>query len=100
MEETRLEGLFDPVTQAKRRELEIQRETLLSDVERLETTMAELLPDVVLVSWFWPEIDAALSRNSGEGGSLPADIKELADVLYPEPSFNFRVPGVGLTGSI
>ena len=82
MEETRLEGLFDPVTQAKRRELEIQRETLLSDVERLETAMADLLPDVVLVSWFWPEIDAALSRNSGEGGSIPADIKELADVLY------------------
>lgn len=82
MEETRLEGLFDPVTQAKRRELEIQRETLQSDVERLETTMAELLPDEVLVSWFWPEIDAALSRNSGEGGFLPADIKELGDVLY------------------
>ena len=82
MEETRLQGLFDPVTQSKRRELELQRESLINDLERHENAIADLLPNELLASLFWPEITEAVDKTSRIENVLPASLSELADLLY------------------
>ena len=81
-EESRLQGLFDPVTQAKRRELELQREALIGDVDRHENVMAELLPNEVIASWFWPEIATAIDQSSRIEDVLPRNLGDLAELLY------------------
>ena len=81
-EETRLQGVFDPILQAKRRELEALRDTLMSDTERHEKAIADLLPNEVISSWFWPEFGEAAELSSRGANILPATTGELADFLY------------------
>ena len=82
LEETRLLGLFDPLTQAKRRELESQRDALNSDMERHENALAELIPKELVACWFWPEISEAIGQSSNEQEGLPTGISELTEFLY------------------
>ena len=82
LEETQLQGLFDPVTQSKRRELERQRDTLVGDVERYENAMADLLRNEMVATWFWPEVGAAIDQDSHRENVLPGTFSELADLLY------------------
>ena len=82
MEETRLEGMFDPVTQSKRRELEVQRDALTGDVERHENAMASLIQNELMASLFWQEIGEALSSTSRVENALPRRLSELAELLY------------------
>ncbi len=82
IEETRLEGLFDPVTQSKRRDLEQQRLSLRGDVERLENATAELLPNELVASLFWPEIVAAVDNTPRTDSVVPGNLRELADLLF------------------
>ena len=81
-EESRLQGLFDPIAQAQRRELESQRESLLLDIESHEASMARLLPNEATVSWFWPEIFAAIEKPSPALTNFPQTVDELASFLY------------------
>ena len=81
-EETRLQGLFDPVTQSKRRELDLQRDSLVGDVERHENAMADLLPNELIASLFWPEVGEAIDETSHIDNSLPGSLSELANLLY------------------
>ena len=81
-EESRLQGLFDPIAQANRRELESQRDSLLLDMERHETSMARLLPNEATVSWFWPEIVAALGNSMPATTNFPDTVDNLASFLY------------------
>ena len=73
-EEDRLEGLFDPQLQAKRRELEFQRETLANDIERHEIVLAELAYKEVVVSWFWPEVMEAAGSAPSSANLLPTTV--------------------------
>lgn len=81
-EETRLQGLFDPVTQSKRRELDLQRDSLVGDVERHENAMADLLPHELIASLFWPEVGEAIDQTSHIDNALPGSLSELANLLY------------------
>ena len=81
-EETRLQSVFDPILQARRRELEPLRSILISDIERHENALAELIPNEVVSSWFWPEISKAVANPSHEENILPVTVGELADFLY------------------
>ncbi len=82
MEESRLEGMFDPVRQSKRRELEFQRVALISDVERHENAMTKLVQDELVASLFWPEIGEAVGCTSRVESILPGSLSELAELLY------------------
>ena len=81
-DETRLQGLFDPVTQSKRRELDLQRDSLVGDVERHENAMADLLPNELIASLFWPEVGEAIGQTSHIDSALPGSLSELANLLY------------------
>ena len=81
-EEDRIEGLFDPQVQARRRELELQRETLANDIERHEIILADLASKEVVVSWFWPEIMEAAGDSASGANLLPNTIGGLTDFLY------------------
>ena len=81
IDETRLLGLFDPVMQASRRDLESQRDTLMSDVERHENALAELIPNELVTSWFWSEISEAMSQQSVGISEFPKTIEELTHYL-------------------
>ena len=81
-EENRLEGLFDPQLQAKRRELEFQQETLANDIERHEIVLGELACQEVVVSWFWPEVMEAAGSSPSRANLLPTTVTELSDFLF------------------
>ena len=81
-EETRLEGLFDPKLQARKRELESQKETLVSDIERHELMLAEMASKEVALSWFWSEIAHAIKQSSTEVAHLPVTVGAFATFLY------------------
>ena len=81
-EEMRLQGMFDPMVQSKRRELETQRETLISDIDRLESALARLTPNELALSWFWPEILALASQPSDQMPDMPDSIPGLAAFLF------------------
>ena len=81
-EEDRIEGLFDPQVQARRRELELQRETLANDIERHEIILADLASKEVVVSWFWPEIMGAAGDSASGANLLPNTVGGLTDFLY------------------
>ena len=81
-EESRLQGLFDPVIQGDRRELEFQRDSLQQDIGRYEASLASSLPNEAIVSWFWPEIFAAIESSSSAMNNFPETVDELASFLY------------------
>ena len=81
-EEDRIEGLFDPQVQARRRELELQRETLANDIERHEIILADLASKEVVVSWFWPEIMGAAGDSGSGANLLPNTVGGLTNFLY------------------
>ena len=81
-EESRLQGMFDPMVQADRRELETQRATLTRDIERYENALAELVPNELAILWFWPEVLEAPNAHPKRKSDLPRTIPELATLLY------------------
>ena len=81
-EESRLQGLFDPIVQAERRELESQRDSLQQEIERHETSLASLMPKEAVVTWFWPELFAAIENSSPTMNSFPETVDELANFLF------------------
>ena len=81
-EEDRIEGLFDPQVQARRRELELQREALANDIERHEIILADLASKEVVVSWFWPEIMVAAGDSASGANLLPNTVGGLTNFLY------------------